>query len=94
MNEFERGYIEGRRSAQPHWFNADVCLPEKNGVYFVIVEELVDSAYATRGSYSMDFFAMFAEGRWLENEKLRKVRYWAEQTDYDLPEELTGKGAA
>ena len=44
-------------------------------------------------SFSIGLYAMFAGGSWLVDRK-RKVRYWAEQSSYDLPEELLRKGIA
>ena len=45
------------------------------------------------GSFSIGLYEMFAGGSWLIDRK-RKVRYWAEQSSYDLPEELLRKGIA
>ena len=44
-------------------------------------------------SFSIGLYEMFAGGSWLVDRK-RKVRYWAEQSSYDLPEELLRKGIA
>ena len=45
------------------------------------------------GSFSIGLYEMFAGGSWLVDRK-RKVRYWAEQSSYDLPEELLREGIA
>ena len=46
------------------------------------------------GSFSIGLYEMYAGGSWLVDGKKRKVRYWAEQSSYDLPEELLRKGIA
>ena len=45
------------------------------------------------GNCSIGLYEMYAGGSWLVDKK-RKVRYWAEQSSYDLPEELLRKGIA
>lgn len=59
---------------------------EKDGIYFAVIE-------SEDGSFSIGLYEMFAGGSWLIDRK-RKVRYWAEQSSYDLPEELLRKGIA
>ena len=60
--------------------------PGKDGIYFAVIE-------SEDGSFSIGLYEMFAGGSWLIDRK-RKVRYWAEQSSYDLPEELLRKGIA
>ncbi len=44
-------------------------------------------------SEGSSFSEMFAGGSWLVDRK-RNVRFWVEQSSYDLPEELLRKGIA
>ena len=84
--EYERGYTAGRKSLQPQWVSTEDHQPGKDGIYFAVIE-------SEDGSFSIGLYEMFAGGSWLIDRK-RKVRYWAEQSSYDLPEELLRKGIA
>ena len=84
--EYEKGYRAGRKSLQPKWINAEEHPPKQDGIYFAVIE---DEAWRC----SIGLFEMYACGSWLVDKK-RKVRYWAEQSCYDLPEELLRKGIA
>ena len=84
--EYERGYTAGRKSLQPKWISTEDHQPSKDGIYFAVIE-------SEDGSFSIGLYEMFAGGSWLVDRK-RKVRYWAEQSSYDLPEELLRKGIA
>ena len=84
--EYERGYTAGRKSLQPQWISTEDHQPGKDGIYFAVIE-------SEDGSFSIGLYEMFAGGSWLVDRK-RKVRYWAEQSSYDLPEELLRKGIA
>ena len=84
--EYERGYAAGRKSLQPQWISTEDHQPGKDGIYFAVIE-------SEDGSFSIGLYEMFAGGSWLIDRK-RKVRYWAEQSSYDLPEELLRKGIA
>ena len=84
--EYERGYTAGRKSLQPQWISTEDHHPGKDGIYFAVIE-------SEDGSFSIGLYEMFAGGSWLIDRK-RKVRYWAEQSSYDLPEELLRKGIA
>ena len=84
--EYERGYTAGRKSLQPKWVSMEDHQPGKDGIYFAVIE-------SEDGSFSIGLYEMFAGGSWLIDRK-RKVRYWAEQSSYDLPEELLRKGIA
>ena len=84
--EYERGYTAGRKSLQPQWVSTEDHQPGKDGIYFAVIE-------SEDGSFSIGLYEMFAGGSWLVDKK-RKVRYWAEQSNYDLPEELLRKGIA
>ena len=84
ITEYERGYLAGRKSLQPKRINADEHPPKQDGIYFAVIED-------EDGSFSIGLYEMFAGGSWLVDRK-RKVRYWAEQSSYDLPEELLRKG--
>ena len=85
--EYERGYTAGRKSLQPQWVSTEDHQPGKDGIYFAVIE-------SEDGSFSIGLYEMFAGGSWLVDGKKRKVRYWAEQSSYDLPEELLRKGIA
>ncbi len=84
--EYKRGYTAGRKSLQPQWISTEDHQPSKDGIYFAVIE-------SEDGSFSIGLYEMFAGGSWLVDRK-RKVRYWAEQSSYDLPEELLRKGIA
>ena len=84
--EYERGYTAGRKSLQPKWISTEDHQPNKDGIYFAVIE-------SEDGSFGIGLYEMFAGGSWLIDRK-RKVRYWAEQSSYDLPEELLRKGIA
>lgn len=84
--EYERGFTAGRKSLQPQWVSTEDHQPGKDGIYFAVIE-------SEDGSFSIGLYEMFAGGSWLVDRK-RKVRYWAEQSSYDLPEELLRKGIA
>ena len=84
--EYERGFTAGRKSLQPQWVSTEDHQPGKDGIYFAVIE-------SEDGSFSIGLYEMFAGGSWLIDRK-RKIRYWAEQSSYDLPEELLGKGIA
>ncbi len=84
--EYERGYTAGRKSLQPKWISTEDHQPGKDGIYFAVIE-------SEDGSFSIGLYEMYAGGSWLVDRK-RKVRYWAEQSSYDLPEELLRKGIA
>ena len=84
--EYERGFTAGRKSLQPQWVSTEDHQPGKDGIYFAVIE-------SEDGSFSIGLYEMFAGGSWLIDRK-RKVRYWAEQSSYDLPEELLRKGIA
>ena len=84
--EYERGFTAGRKSLQPQWISTEDQQPGKDGIYFAVIE-------SEDGSFSIELYEMFAGGSWLVDRK-RKVRYWAEQSSYDLPEELLRKGIA
>ena len=84
--EYERGYTAGRKSLQPQWVSTEDHQPGKDGIYFAVIE-------SEDGSFSIGLYEMYAGGSWLVDRK-RKVRYWAEQSSYDLPEELLRKGIA
>ena len=84
--EYERGYTAGRKSLQPKWVSMEDHQPGKDGIYFAVIE-------SEDGSFSIGLYEMFAGGSWLIDRK-RKIRYWAEQSSYDLPEELLRKGIA
>ena len=84
--EYDRGYTAGRKSLQPQWVSTEDHQPGKDGIYFAVIE-------SEDGSFSIGLYEMFAGGSWLIDRK-RKVRYWAEQSSYDLPEELLRKGIA
>ena len=84
--EYEKGYHAGKQSLQPKWINAEEYPPQQDGIYFAVIED-------EDGSFSIGLFEMYACGSWLVDKK-RKVRYWAEQSSYDLPEELLRKGIA
>ena len=84
--EYECGYTAGRKSLQPQWVSTEDHQPGKDGIYFAVIE-------SEDGSFSIGLYEMFAGGSWLIDRK-RKVRYWAEQSSYDLPEELLRKGIA
>ena len=84
--EYERGYRAGRKSLQPNWIKAEEHPPKHDGIYFAVIED-------EDGHYSIGLYEMFAGGSRLVDQK-RKVRYWAEQSSYDLPEELLRKGIA
>ncbi len=85
-DDYERGYSAGRKSLQPQWISTEDHQPGKDGIYFAVIE-------SGDGSFSIGLYEMFAGGSWLVDRK-RKVRYWAEQSSYDLPEELLRKGIA
>ena len=85
-DDYERGFTAGRKSLQPQWVSTEDHQPGKDGIYFAVIES-VD------GSFNIGLYEMFAGGSWLVDKK-RKVRYWAEQSNYDLPEELLRKGIA
>ena len=87
ITEYERGYRAGRKSLQPKWINAEEHPPKQAGIYFAVIE-------SEDGSFGIGLYEMFAGGSWLVDGKKRKVRYWAEQSSYDLPEELLRKGIA
>ena len=84
--EYERGYRAGRKSLQPNWIKAEEHPPKQDGIYFAVIED-------EDGHCSIGLYEMFAGGSWLVDQK-RKVRYWTEQSSYDLPEELLRKGIA
>ena len=84
--DYERGYTAGRKSLQPQWVSTEDHQPGKDGIYFAVIE-------SEDGSFGIGLYEMFAGGSWLIDRK-RKVRYWAEQSSYDLPEELLRKGIA
>ena len=84
--EYERGYLAGRKSLQPKWINAEEHSPKQDGIYFAVIED-------KDGNFSIGLYEMYTGGSWLVDQK-RKVRYWAEQSRYDLPEELLRKGIA
>jgi len=84
--DYERGYTAGRKSLQPQWVSTEDHQPSKDGIYFAVIE-------SEDGSFSIGLYEMYAGGSWLIDRK-RKVRYWAEQSSYDLPEELLRKGIA
>ena len=84
--EYERGYRAGRKSLQPNWIKAEEHPPKHDGIYFAVIED-------EDGHYSIGLYEMFAGGSRLVDQK-RKVRYWTEQSSYDLPEELLRKGIA
>ena len=84
--EYDRGFTAGRKSLQPQWVSTEDHQPGKDGIYFAVIE-------SEDGSFSIGLYEMFAGGSWLIDRK-RKVRYWAEQSSYDLPEELLRKGIA
>ena len=86
ITEYEKGFIAGRKSLQPKWISAEEHPPKQDGIYFAVIED-------EDGSFSIGLYEMFAGGSWLVDKK-RKVRYWAEQSSYDLPEELFRKGIA
>ncbi len=85
VSEYESGYRAGRQSLQPKWINAEEHPPKQDGIYFAVIED-------ESGTCSIGLYEMFAAGSWLVDKK-RKVRYWAEQSSFDLPEELRWKGA-
>ncbi len=85
--EYERGFTAGRKSLQPQWVSTEDHQPGKDGIYFAVIE-------SEDGSFGIGLYEMFAGGSWLVDGKKRKVRYWAEQSSYDLPEELLRKGIA
>ena len=85
-DDYERGFTAGRKSLQPQWVSTEDHQPGKDGIYFAVIE-------SEDGSFSIGLYEMFAGGSWLVDRK-RKVRYWAEQSSYDLPEELLRKGIA
>jgi len=85
--DYERGFTAGRKSLQPQWVSTEDHQPGKDGIYFAVIE-------SEDGSFSIGLYEMFAGGSWLVDGKKRKVRYWAEQSSYDLPEELLRKGIA
>ena len=35
--QYEKGYADGKRDAQPHWVSVEERLPEKNGAYLVFI---------------------------------------------------------
>ena len=84
--EYEKGYHAGKQSLQPKWINAVDHPPKQDGIYFAIIED-------EDGNSSIGLYEMYAGGSWLIDKK-RKVRYWAEQISFDLPEELLRKGIA
>ena len=84
--EYEKGYRAGRKSLQPKWINAKEHPPKQDGIYFAVIED-------EDGHCSIGLYEMYAGGSWLVDRN-RKVRYWAEQSNYDLPEELLRKGIA
>ena len=84
--EYEKGYHAGKQSLQPKWINAVDHSPKQDGIYFAIIED-------EDGNSSIGLYEMYAGGSWLIDKK-RKVRYWAEQISFDLPEELLRKGIA
>lgn len=84
-SEYESGYKAGRQSLQPKWINVEEFQPARDGIYFAVIED-------ESGTCSIGLYEMFAAGSWLVDKK-RKVRYWAEQSSFDLPEELRQKGA-
>ena len=84
--EYERGFTAGRKSLQPKWISTEDHQPGKDGIYFAVIE-------SEDGSFSIGLYEMFAGGSWLIDRK-RKIWYWAEQSSYDLPEELLRKGIA
>lgn len=84
--EYERGYRAGRKSLQPNWIKAEEHPPKHDGIYFAVIED-------EDGHCSIGLYEMFAGGSWLVDQK-RKVRYWAKQSSYDLPEKLLRKGIA
>ena len=86
ITEYERGFLAGRKSLQPKWTNAEEQPPKQDGIYFAVIED-------GDGNFSIGLYEMFAGGSWLVDKK-RTVRYWAEQSSYDLPEELLRKGIA
>ena len=86
ITEYEKGYRAGRKSLQPKWINAKEHPPKQDGIYFAVIED-------EDRSFSIGLYEMFAGGSWLVDKK-RKIRYWAEQSSYDLPEELLRKGIA
>ena len=86
ITEYEKGYRAGRNSLQPKWISAEEHTPKQDGIYFAVIED-------EDGSFSIGLYEMYAGGSWLVDRK-RKVRDWAEQSSYDLPEELLRKGIA
>ena len=77
-----------RREENPCSRNGSVRrIISRDGIYFAVIE-------SEDGSFSIGLYEMFAGGSWLVDGKKRKVRYWAEQSSYDLPEELLRKGIA
>ena len=85
-DDYERGFTAGRKSLQPQWVSTEDHQPGKDGIYFAVIE-------SEDGSFGIGLYEMYAGGSWLIDRK-RKVRYWAEQSSYDLPEELLRKGIA
>ena len=86
ITEYEKGYRAGRQSLQPKWISAEEHPPKQDGIYFAVIED-------EDGCFSIGLYEMYAGGSWLVDKK-RSVRYWAEQSSYDLPEELLRKGIA
>lgn len=85
--EYKRGYAAGRKSLEPDWVSASLRQPERDGIYFAVLQN-------QDGSCSIGLYEMYAGGSWLVDGKTRKVIYWAEPTRFDLPEELRKKGIA
>ena len=103
--EYKRGYAAGRKSLEPDWVSASLRQPERDGIYFAVLqnqdgscsiglEAVIDTWQNRDGSCSIGLYEMYAGGSWLVDGKTRKVIYWAEPTRFDLPEELRKKGIA
>ena len=85
------GYANGIRDTQPNWIRADEQNPEKDGMYWAIIEILQDCHELKQGDLFIDTLEPWEHGEWIDCSETRKILYWAEQPIITPPRELMGK---